>query len=499
MNVQMDRRSFLRTSAMSGAAALLGAPLAHAAARNHMKLPKPDVPVSTEADVIVIGAGPGGFAAALRAARMGAKTILIEKYDVPGGVHTVGLQGAYNEGVGGIHTELMKRLTDEGHVYTATEKTYSGFAGNRLSHYDWNVKPGSPFTRSTFNPEGGANVMLAMLREARVKVLYNTSFIDVITKKPKKGLATIQAVIVKDVSGTHAIKGKVFVDGSGTSEVAARAGAPYVRGGGPQHPSVAGEKQNRPIPGGLLFIMAGIDFEKTAEYQKEQNDPALSKLISAAMGAKDIPADLFRPRLQGACVYGNLYIGHPTTDLSPIQGPGTFILWENVPYEWALHIDDNVDDMLRAQVAMREFIEAEARFLKKYVPGFEHAFVTNISHYIGVRDGRHPTGEYVFSMDDALNGRRFPDGVTKPMTKSFHWDFGKRHTFQVPYRCFLPRKVDNLLLTGAGLSFSYDTLFMVMRNFPWCVQTGEIAGYAAARSIAQGIPPNQYKWTEPLM
>ena len=73
---------------------------------------------------------------------------------MPGGVHTSGLQGAYNAGVGGIHTELMQRLDKEGHVYTATEKTFPDWAGDPLSHYEWGLKAGSPFTRKTFNPEG---------------------------------------------------------------------------------------------------------------------------------------------------------------------------------------------------------------------------------------------------------------------------------------------------------------------------------------------------------
>ena len=504
MNMMMNRRNFLKTSVLTGAALVGGnlsndtGQVAYGASLNETKVRKEKIPVAAEADVVVIGGGPGGFGAAMRAARMGAKTILIDRYDVPGGVHTVGLQGAYNEGVGGIHTELMQRLTKEGYVYTATEKTYPDFAGNSLSHYDWNLKPGSPLSRSTFNPEGGGCVMLTMLREAGVRTLYNTTFLDVILKKLPKGVTSIEAAIVKNVSGTQAIKGKVFIDGSGTAEAVARAGAPFVRGGGGQPSTVVSEGRNRPLPGGLLWIMSGIDFEKVAGYQKSQNDPTLSKLISAALKAGDIPSDLFRPRLSGTCVYGNLYIGHPTLDMSPIQGPGTFIFWENVPYEWSLHIDDNADDMIRAQVAMREFVNAEATFLKKYVPGFENAFVTNVGHYLGVRDGRHPKGEYVFSLDDALNSRRFPDAVTKPMKKSFHWDCGKVHEFEVPYRCFLPQKVNNLLLTGASLSFTYDTIFMVMRNFPWCVQTGEIAGFAAAQSVAQGISPKQYKWAAPL-
>ncbi len=286
--MKMNRRDFLRTSALTGAGIVAGGLSglpgreAGAAARSGVRLPAEEIPVGAEADVVVIGGGPGGFGAALAAARKGATTVLIDRYDVPGGVHTTGLQGAYNPGVGGIHTELMDRLVKEGYVYTATEKTYPGFAGNPLSHYDKNMKAGGALARSTFNPEGGACVMLAMLNEAGVKTLYNTTFVDVITKKLPKGEKSIEAVVVTSASGAFAVKGRVFIDGSGTAEVASRAGAPFVRGGGPQPSTVAAAKDSRPIPGGLLWMMAGIDFEEIAQYQKSRNDPDLGKLISAA-------------------------------------------------------------------------------------------------------------------------------------------------------------------------------------------------------------------------
>ena len=465
--------------------------------KNEIPLPAARIPVVAEADVVVVGGGPGGFAAALRAARMGARTILIEKFDMPGGVHTSGLQGAAGPGVGGIHTELMKKFADTGCIYTFTEKTFPDWAGNPLSHYEARLKPGSAFTRSTFNPEKAGCVMAEMLREAGSKSMYGTTFVDTVVKSGP-GDGTITEVIVENASGRQAIRGKVFVDGSGTAEVAARAGAHYLRGGGPQPATVEWDGQNRPVPGGLLWIMSGIHFTKVVMYQKTQNDPTLAKLISVAMAAGDIPPDLFRPRLKGTCVYADSYIGHPTLDMSPIQGPGTFIFWQNVPYEWALHMDDSAEDEARAKQTMRKLIDAEADFLKKYVPGFENAFITNVGRYLGIRDGRHPQGEYVFSMDDALTSRRFPDAVTKPMTKSFFWDCNKNHTFEVPYRCFLPKKIKNLLLTGASMSFTYETIFMVMRNFPWCTQTGEIAGFAAARCVEKGISPKELPWTEPL-
>ena len=71
-----------------------------------------DIPVAYDADVVVVGAGPGGFAAALQAARMGARVMVVEKFDMPGGVHTSGLQGAAGIGIGGIHSELMERFDE---------------------------------------------------------------------------------------------------------------------------------------------------------------------------------------------------------------------------------------------------------------------------------------------------------------------------------------------------------------------------------------------------
>lgn len=454
------------------------------------------VPVSYDADVVVVGAGPGGFAAALQAARMGARVVLVERFDMPGGVHTSGLQGSAGAGVGGIHTELMQRFDVAGYIYTATQDTHPDWAGNPLSHYERYLKPDATFKRQSFNPDGAGAVMAQMLQDAGVVSLYGTSFVDVVLEKGS-GNDTITAIIVENASGRQAITGRIFIEGSGTAQVAACAGVPFVSGGGPQPDTAAWDGTNRPIPGGLLWMMSGIDFKRTAAHQRDAKDPDLGKLIAEATAAGDIPPGLYRPRMGGSNVYGDLYIGHPTIDMSPMQADGTYILWQNVPYEWALHMDESADDDARAKRALRAFIDAEARFLKKYVPGFENAFLMNVGRFVGVRDGRHPVGEHVFCLDDVLNGRRYRDAVTKPMVKPFYWDNHTRHEFEVPFRCFLPKQVKNLILTGASLSFSYDTIFMVMRNFPWCTQTGEIAGYAAARCIEKKISPKELEWSAP--
>ncbi len=464
--------------------------------RNTIAEPARRVPVAYNADVVVVGAGPGGFAAALQAARMGASVVLVERFDMPGGVHTSGLQGAAGAGVGGIHTELMERFAASGYIYTATEATHPGWAGNPLSHYERYLKPDARFVRQSFNPEGAGSIMAAMLQEAGVTTLYGTSFVDVV-REQKSGNDAIIAIIVENASGRQAIRGKVFIEGSGTAQLAAAAGVPFVPGGGPQPATADWDGVDRPIPGGLLWIMSGIDFGRVLAHQRDAQDSTLAKLIAEASAAGDLPPGLYRPRMGGRNVYGDLYIGHPTLDMSPMLADGTFILWQNVPYEWALHMDESAADDARAKRALRFLIDAEVKFLKKYVPGFEKAVLADIGRFVGIRDGRHPIGEHVFSLPDVRAGRSFRDAVTRPMTKTFFWDEHRKYQFEVPFRCFLPKKVSNLLLTGASLSFTYETIFMVMRNFPWCTQTGEIAGFAAAQCIAKGISPKELEWTAP--
>jgi hypothetical protein len=444
----------------------------------------------------VVGAGPAGFAAALKAAREGARVVVVERFDMPGGVHTSGLQGSANTGVGGIHTELMQRFAAAGYIYTATQDTLPDWAGNPLSHYERYHKPDAPFTRASFNPEGAGSVMATMLKEAGVVALYGTSFVDTVVKSGT-GDGTIEAVIVENASGRQAITGRIFIEGSGAAHLAAAAGVPFVRGGGGQPATADWDGVHRPIPGGLLWIMDGVEFARTVAHQKSAKDPTLSKLMAEATAAGDLPAGLYRPRMKGTNVYGDLYIGHPTIDMSPMLADGTFILWQNVPYEWALRMDESADDDARAKRELRGLIAAEVQFLRKYVPGFEHARLSNVGRFVGVRDGRHPIGEHVFTIDDARAGRSFRDAVTKPMTKTFYWDDHAKYTFEVPFRCFLPKKINNLILTGASLSFTYETIFMVMRNFPWCTQTGEIAGFAAAQCVGKNILPKELEWTAP--
>jgi len=117
--------------------------------------------------------------------------------------------------------------------------------------------------------------------------------------------------------------------------------------------------------------MSNIAFARTVAHQTSAHDPHLSKLIAEADAAGDLPKGLYRPRMQGQNVYGDLYIGHPTLDMSPMLADGTFIMWQNVPYEWALRMDESGADDARARRELRGFIDAEARFCANTFPGLK--------------------------------------------------------------------------------------------------------------------------------
>ncbi len=350
---------------------------------------------------------------------------------MPGGVHASGLQGGGNPRCRRHHAELMQRFDVAGYVYRAAENTHPDWAGNPPSHYERMMQPGASFIRASFNPEGAGCVMAEMLDEVGVDVCYGTRFADVLVEKSGGSDGALQAVVVEAASGRQAITAQAFIDGSGTADVVARGGAICAR----RWRSAEGahwDGVNRPIPGGLLSIMSGMDFAQTARYQRSASDPQLALLIAEASAAGDLPPGLNRPRKGSNNVYGEHYIGYPMLDTSPMLSDDTYIIRQNVAYEGALHMDDSAADHSRATSALRRFVDAEARVLRKCVPGFENALRRNVGRYVGIRDGRHLMGEHVFSRADARSSRQFHVAVTPPMTKTLFWDSLKKYTFQIP-------------------------------------------------------------------
>jgi hypothetical protein len=163
------------------------------------------------------------------------------------------------------------------------------------------------------------------------------------------------------------------------------------------------------------------------------------------------------------------------------------------------------EDLTRAELVCRSQLEPIVKFLKAYVRGFEHCYLLSTAAHIGVRETRHFEGEYTLTGEDILNARVFEDWAAPQVHFNFdvhnlsgsgldetgaqkHFQQSRHYT--IPYRCFVPKKIENLLLAGRNISGTH----MAHSNFrvmPVCVMMGQAVGAAAALCIRQEVPPRQ--------
>ena len=448
----------------------------------YITMPETRIPVIMETDVVVVGGGPAGIGAAIRSAQSGADTLIIERFGSPGGMFTNGLMCiTVGEPPDGLPKEILDRLRRGGYVNDPLEK-YPGLSSNPLYHYHGpSIAPGwrGPSKLSTFDPDMAACVMMEIMEECDVKLQLRSLFIDT---KVEDG--TIMAVVIEGASAKQAIAGKVFVDATGRGDVVARSGAPYTS---------AGNEFGLPIPPGLMWKMSDVDYQRLFEYQKE--DPKLDKLMENAKAKGELPPY----RLKKTPYYGGLYTGHPHLEMCPTLYPGDMLLWAPAVHEWGLNCAENAEDLTRAEIAIRKEIMAELNFLKKYVPGFEKAHLSGIAPFMGIREGRHPIGEHVMTYEDISNQRTFEDAALRQTAwNRVDIEGGIRTvTFDIPYRSFLAKKINNLLLAGDTISMEHKALLHI-RGFGTAMRLGEVAGIAAARSVKSKVTPKNLKWDAPL-
>lgn len=185
-----------------------------------------EISVLAEMEVLVVGAGPAGCAAAICAARAGAQTMLIEQAGDVGGVATTGLMSHWTgQTKGGIYEEILDRSTDYDHV-DAREETL----------------------RIYINPEKLKTVLLEMLAEVGVKVRLYTFFSETLMDGDK-----VEGAIVQSKSGRQAILASTIIDSTGDGDVAASAGIPYIKGR---------EDDGKMQPMTLMFKVGGVDTER---------------------------------------------------------------------------------------------------------------------------------------------------------------------------------------------------------------------------------------------
>lgn len=423
----------------------------------------------SESDVLVIGGGPAGFAAAVAAARNGAKTMLIEREGTLGGMSTAGLVGPFmtsfapdgkEQLIRGIFDELIRRTEARGGaIHPSKVPGFSTYS----SYYDCNHTNTTPFLSETL-----AIVMDEMLAESGAYPLLYTQVADVATGSDGK----IEYLLIHKKESLAAAKAKLYVDCTGDADVAFMSGVPTVMGNG------EGFMQ----PATLFFEVGNIDREKYVAELEAHRDQ-LNNIYNG---------NCFNWLVRKARENGDW-------DL-PLNGIGNYE--QNIQGRWKINCSriEGVDstksaELTRGHMEGRRQVHKIANCMRKYVPGCENMQILQVASRLGIRESRHIVGKYTLTVDDILKSRRFEDSIC---SFAYGVDVHQRgsagsmavleDSYNIPYRSLVPEKCDNLLVAGRCISGTSEAAGSY-RVMPACMATGEAAGTAAAIALENGVAP----------
>lgn len=424
--------------------------------------PARQIEVIHETDLLVVGSGPGGLAAALAAARAGVRVTLVERFGCFGGnITAVGVEGfawyRHEKTVeaGGIGREFEERAKAMGAAVPESQS---------LSY--------------ELDSEGFKLVADRLVEEAGIHPMLHRQFVA-----PIMDGNAIKGIITESKAGREAILAKIVIDATGDADVAHRAGAPTIK-----TPVEAMQAAS------VMFHLAGVDKKvfmegvrkdpqtygdwSTGEWQIETSgkedkmfSPFLGKPFAQAIKDGVIPAHL-------NTIAGTWGAMHDTGELT---------------YMNLVHLagcdGTDPDSLTKFEIEGRKQAMLAIETLRQYTPGCTQARLRNFGMTIGIRDTRKIDAVYNMTESDVRNEGRFADTIG--IYPEFIDGYGvlvlptTGRYMHVPYRAMLPKKVDNLLVAGRAIGGD-RIAHAASRNMACCAVAGQGAGVAAAVAIRLG-------------
>ena len=411
-------------------------------------------------DIVIIGGGVSGACAAVAASRCGARTALIERSDILGGMATLALVNplqTFHAPAGQVIRGLAQEIVDDlipsngclGHVPDPI-----GFAT----------------TLTPVNPVAFQQTLVKKCRDANVDIFFNHTFREAVLA-PEGEIRTVTAI---DADGAAMkLEAAVFVDAGGNGDLTLAAGAPMELD--PDHQ-----------PMSLLFILQGVRAEEIVAFQKQNPGEFHQHPDTAVLDAGYVAVSGFFSAVARARESGELSV------------PRDRLLFFNTTRCDEVVVNTTritgVTGLAPAELeAARELgmkqVRELAAFMKRDIPGFQDSSIKTVAREPGVRETRRLLGRLILNEHDLIKARQFDDVIAKgayPM--DIHQQTGEgirtlhlegKQFYDIPLRALLNNEVPNLITVGKCMSVTHEG-FSSTRVMPTCMAVGQAGGVAAA-------------------